>query len=605
MSAAEVENIRMSKGEIIDALESEFRSEFGNDIDLTQSSVFSTVAEVMATVLSENQEQSLQEVYESGFLETAEGPDLDRVVAIVGLKRRSAVHATGVQRFISSSPVTTDYTVQRGTVVQTGGNDPRQYETTETVQLKYIDGFESGGIGAGYSGDTGDFSVVQDHPAVGAYELRASATSGSHVYSNVTIEEGTTLNAKVYPESNTVPIITFAVQDASNYYQVTLDSNNGEVRIEKVEDGSISQTIDTVSTSIPTDSYSDVEIDWNVSGQISATITSSDEEIASAGGYDSNDASNRWSSGYVGFKSGDANGQKYFDEVSTSAVSANIRAVNGGEGGNVGRNSIDVMPSPPAGVQETTNLYPTGDSEFIDKNGDPLSIGQPQETDEELRQRAKDSVSGGGDATVDAVLNTLLNEIEDVRSVNIYENKTESDNTGSGGLPPYSFEVVVYGGDDTKIAKTIFDKKALTSRDYGGAHGTDVTKTVQSDVTSDKFDISFSRPNALNISMTADIVVDDTYVGDVEIKDQIVSYIGGNNSDGATEIGLGVSENVHIDQIRDIVVGDDNGVIGFNSDITTTPSITTDSNGLDVIEVGQNEVGEVDVADITINTTEV
>lgn len=607
---SEIKDIRMTKEEILSALESEFRSEFGNDIDLTESSVFSTFGEVLSTVLSQNQEQSLQEVYESGFLDTAEGPDLDRVVAIVGIQRRSAIHATGVQRFMSSDPVTTDYTIQKGTTVQTEGDDPKYYETSETTKLEYIDGFEDGNLDSSYEGDTGSASVVSIHPSVGSYELQLDATAGAHVYSDSKIEEGTTMDFDVYPESATVPIVTFGVQDVNNHYQVSVDSDLGEVRLEKVEGGSVSKTIDSVGVSIPTGEHSHVEIDWNVTGHIGVSVQNGGNEIATVGGYDSQDYTNRWSDGFVGFKSGDANAAKYFDEATTSAVSANIRAKSGGERSNVGSNSITSMPSPPSGVHDTTNLYAVGDPDNVDKNGEQFRIGQPEESDDKLRQRAKDSVSSGGHATVDSIVSALLNEVDNVRSVNIYENKTDNDNTGSGGLPPYSFEAVVHGGDDYDVAETIYNKKAATSRDYGGSHGTAVTKTIQSEVNGQQFDITFSRPSSLSITITTDLVVDDTYVGDEEIKNAIVSYIGGVDTVGANVVGLGVGEDVHMDQVEKIIVGDDNGVIGFDMnassyEIDTSPSTTTSSNGLEIIDVGSNEVPNIDASNITINTKQV
>lgn len=610
------EYVQMSEAEIISALESEFRTEFGNDIDLTQSSVFSTLAEVLSSVLSKNQEKSLQEVYESGFLETAAGDNLNKVVAIIGIRRRPAIHATGVQRFISNSPVNNDKTIQRGTLIQTDSTDPIEFETTETATLKYIDGWEDNDI-AEYAGDTGTgtFSTVSTHPKEGSYELKAGATSGDHIFNEENpIYEGTELHFDVYPEASTVPIITFGVRDVSNHYQVVLDtaSATNQVRIEKVESGAVSQTIDSVDVSngIPTGQYNHVELDWNITGQISVTLTDSNgNEVATAGGKDSD--TSRWREGYVGFKSGDATAAKYWDEATTAAVSANIRELVGGDHGNVGSNSITTLPSPPAGVDTTKNLYPVGDNTYIDRTDEPFVVGKDKETDQELRTRAKESVSSGGDATHDALVNNLLNDVDGVTSVTIYENKTENDNTGTGGLPPHSFEAVVHGGENLDVAQAIFDKKALTSRDYGGAHGTSVTKTITADSNGQQFDIQFTRPTALAVSMTMDIVVSDTFIGKDKLKDRIIEYIGGTLTDGSKAVGLGVGEDVMVDEVEDIVTGEnETGVIGFDmnassTELSTTPAKTTNSNGLQIVDVGANEVPEIDPSSITINVTQV
>lgn len=608
------EYVQMNESEIISALESEFRSEFGNDIDLTESSVFATLANVLASVLSANQEQSLQEVYESGFLDTAAGGDLDKVVSIIGINRRPAIHATGVQRFSSSNPVTQDYVIQNGTTLQTGGNSPIEFETVETAVLEYIDGFESNSL-ASYDGDTGTgtFDTVQTHPAVGDFELQAGATAGDHIFhSGVTIKEGATVEFDVYPETDTIPIVTFGVQDASNYYQVVIDCSlaNGseELRIEKVEGGGVTQTIATTSgLDIPEGQYHHGTLTWNITGQISFELA----DVGSVGGTDGD--AERWRDGHIGFKSGDGTASKYWDEVAMSAVSADIRAVVGGAHGNVGANSVTTIPSPPSGIDSTTNLYPVGDDSYDLLSGEPFSVGKDRETDDELRERARNTVSTGGDATHDALVNSLVNTVENVSSVTVYENKTDTDNTGSGGLPPHSFEAVVYGGDDQDIAETIHDKKALTARDYGGAHGTAVTQTVTADSNGQSFDISFSHPTAVNIDITMDVVADDTYVGDEELKDRIVKYVGGTLSDGTTQLGLDVGEDMMVDEIEEIVTGrEDTGVIGFDmnastEEITTTPSKTTNSNGLEVVSIGANEVAQTDATDgsITINVTKV
>lgn len=616
------EYVQMTKGEIIDALEAEFQNEFGNDIDLTESSVFSSLAELHATVFAENQEQSLEDVYQSAFLDTATGEDLNKIVALIGIQRRDATHATGVQRFTSNNPVASTNTIQKGTVVQTDGDDPIEFETTEVAQLLYIDGFEGGDLSE-YNGDTGSgtFSVVSTHPHTGANELQAGATSGDHIYhANKVLKRGGELHVNVYPEANTTPITTFGVQDVNNYYQIVTDCSasdgSEELRIEKVESGSVTQTIDTeTGLDIPEGQYLRLKLDWNITGQMSVELIdksgSSDTTVATAGGTDSD--SDPWISGHVGFKSGDSTASKYWDEVSTKEVSANIRASEGGVEGNVGANTIVDMPSSVSGADETANLYPTGDTSYTDRNDDTFVVGTDEESDTELRERAKENVSKGGDATHNALLAQLNDEVDGVTSVTVYENKTDTDNTGSGGLPPHSFEAVVFGGNSQDIADAIFSKKAVTARDDGGAHGTSVSETVTSDINSQQFTIEFTRPSKLSVDMSMDIVVNDEYVGDNSLRDRIASYIGGTLSDGSSADGLDVGEDVYVDQIEDAVVGpDDTGVVGFDSsssseDITTTPNKTTNSNGLEIVDVGSNEVAETDSTDgsITINTTAV
>lgn len=601
---------QLTAAEIRSALESELQAEFGSDIDLTESSVFLTLATVLGEVLSNNQEQSIEQVYQSVFLDTATGVDLDRVVAIIGIQRRDATHATGVQRFIATGPVTQDYIIQSGTPVQTAGDDPIEFETSESVIIELIDSFEDGDI-TEYSGDVASGSVISDANAPhGSNVLEMDATAGAHIYNdNVNLKQGTTFHGYMNPTASTEPALTFAVQqdDPDNYYQAVMDESADEVRIERVDNGSVTATIDTLaSAGLTAGSYHEVEIEWAITDQISVTVYDpSDNELGTLGGSDPN-----YFEGHCGFKSGDANGTKRFDWYTTSEVSANIRASAGGSSGNVGPNSITKLPSPPSGVNETTNLYNTGDADLSDTNEATFVVGLDEESDDALRERAEEAVTGGGDATHDAIVYQLINEVPGVTSVSVFQNKTDVDNTGSGGLPPYSFEAVVYGGDDADVADAIFEKKAVTARDYGGANGTETTVSVTAESNAQQREISFSRPAEVNVDMTLDLVINEEYIGDDDLRDDIAEYIGGTLTDGGEAVGLGVSDDVLIDQIRDIVVGENTGVVGFDNSvdgtpISTTPSITT-VDGLDVIDIGSNEVAQTNATDgsIILNTRE-
>lgn len=600
---------QLTDDEIRAELEDELRAEFGADIDLTQSSVFSTLTAVLASVIADNQEGSLQEIYESAFLDTATGTDLDRVVSIIGIQRRSAVHATGVQRFIGVDKADQDYVIQRGTTIQTENNEPTQFETSEVSVMHLIDSFESGDL-SDYSGNTGAATVEADGSATdGDNVLTMDATDGAVIYNDdIEQKQGSVYHCDVRPEANTEPTVIFGMDlfDESNYYQIVCDEAAQETRLEIVEGDTVTSTIDTAATTFTTLEFHEVEINWSITNNIGITVYDADgNELSTLGGDDET-----YTRGYAGFKSNDANGSKSFDWYTTSEVSANIRAIEGGVVGNVGSNSIQQLVSPPSNVDRTTNLYPTGDPTYEDRDQASFAVGRDEETDTELRNRASDAVTGGGDATHDAIVSELTNNVEGVTSVTVYENKTEVDNTGSGGLPPHSFEAVVYGGTDEDVATALFNKKAITSRDYGGVNGDAVSFTVTAESNGQSRDITFSRPTKLDVSINVDIVIDDSYVGDDDIRDQITQYIGGELSNGSKTIGIGVGEDVRIDKLRDIIVGDDNGVLGFDKSVDGTPIETTPSfttvDGLEVVDVGDNEVAQTDATDatITINVRE-
>lgn len=420
--------IPTSKENIYDVLELELQEAFGVEGDITSLSVLSSLVDAFSETLHERQEHEIASIYEAAFLDTAVGEDLEHVVAILGLERIAATHATGVIKFYRDTPSSHEYTIQKGTIVQTRGPNPIRFETTEAVVIP--------------------------------------------------------------------------------------------------------------------------------SGQTS--------------------------------------------------VKADIRAVSGGSEGNLADNTLEVMPSPPDGVDGCTNPKATGNPNLFDTDGDELVVGRDQETDAELRERASVTVTKGGAATVDALLSCIINnkDLPSVQSVSIFNNRTYNDNTGSGGLPPKSFEMVVYGGREQTIAEAIFDTMSVTSHDYSGVHGQTVTRSVKG-INGQTWDVTFSRPTAIDIDLTIDMVITDEYVGDTEIKDRIVDYVGGTNSEGEEVLGQGVGESIYIDTIEDIVTGtNETGVIG-TTNIQTTPTTTTGPNGLPIIDVGGGEVGSTNARDksITLNTT--
>jgi uncharacterized phage protein gp47/JayE len=103
--------------------------------DRNPGSVVRTLAESFAreyAVLS----RQLELVYRGAFLETAEGRDLDQVVALVGVERRSRTVASGEVVFSRSTPAPADVFVPEGTLVSTGEVPAVTVATTEDRTLR-------------------------------------------------------------------------------------------------------------------------------------------------------------------------------------------------------------------------------------------------------------------------------------------------------------------------------------------------------------------------------------------------------------------------------------------------------------------------------------
>lgn len=592
--------------EIEERIRSSLRTEFGDDIDLTDGSVFSTLARAYAEVLAGEIQQDLADVFDASFIDSAEGLNLEKVVSIIGLERRSPIRATGVVTFDAEQRVTSNVSIGSGTTVQTDGDDSISYDTTESVVINFYDSFEGATYPNDWSGDTGQFQRDTVFATDGSNSLKSPGGSvGDITYDGVLHDRGTTFECDIYFESGgSNPDkggITYLVENkgdgGATGYSARVDASNNELELWSPAGEQVN-----TSATIPKDEVLTLRVTSKVNGDHIGKVFDSNDNLLAETSWTETDKQLRdqHATGYVGLIAN--NGEVSFDFLAERSVTADIRAAEGGEKGNIARNRITVMSSPVSGVQSLTNRVPVGDQSYRDTDSDRFTPGRNEETDEELRERAKIRSGGGGAATVDQLL-SAVDTIEGVSSVSIFVNPTDST---SNGLPPHSFEMVVNGGDSFDIAEAIFDTQAATARDVSGVNGTAVTETVDA-INGQSFTVEYSRPTVVSVDMTLDIVHDDTYEGDKALRDAVIDYIGGVDTDGVSVTGTDTGEDVRINEVEDRVM-DIQGVRGIDAGGSSyTPSTTTDSNGLEVISISSNEVAETDGTDgsIVINKTQV
>ncbi|AGH57528.1 hypothetical protein PSYG_00067 [Psychrobacter phage pOW20-A] len=89
-------------------------------------------------------------------------------------------------------------------------------------------------------------------------------------------------------------------------------------------------------------------------------------------------------------------------------------------------------------------------------NADSMVTGKLRETDQQLRERRRGSVSKGNRNMTEALW-AKLSDLSGVIEVSVLENATQY--TDSRGLPPHSIHVVISGGDEAQIAETIWASK--------------------------------------------------------------------------------------------------------------------------------------------------
>lgn len=228
------------------------------------------------------------------------------------------------------------------------------------------------------------------------------------------------------------------------------------------------------------------------------------------------------------------------------------QATTAGPEGNAGSETITdiINPATPGGITSVTNPQ-------------AFDGGRDRETDEEYRNRYYQSVDFAGGVNADGIRGEILQNVDGVYSAVVYENDT--DEIDENGLPPHSFEAVVYGGLDQDVAGAIFKRKAAGIQTYGNT-----VIPVLSDSAA-VYDVRFSRPDPVPVWVRVKhLVVDRSRFptdGMKQIQEAIISYIGGNARDG-----LSIGEDVIYNRIPCQILSIP-GVVDFTLEISADGEI--------------------------------
>jgi uncharacterized phage protein gp47/JayE len=133
------------------------------------------------------------------------------------------------------------------------------------------------------------------------------------------------------------------------------------------------------------------------------------------------------------------------------------------------------------------------------------------ENDASLRLRREDELAAAGGSTFDAIRSDLLQLLTAqgvIGGVTIFEN--DGDTTDENGLPPHSFEALVFDGtptgtavEDADIARAIWFTKPAGIKTHGSVTEAHVDSTGQTR------SVRFSRPTTKNVYLAFDVVVDE------------------------------------------------------------------------------------------------
>lgn len=269
----------------------------------------------------------------------------------------------------------------------------------------------------------------------------------------------------------------------------------------------------TVSYTVDGSTYTDITINSGI-GATAGTILNAllDEVNANTGGA----FTSYWKNGILFIERTDP-----FQTV-TVEVTANLSVLKVIKLGLVQCDEIGPLPQP-ANTIDTISVPVSGwDSVY---NPQSATLGNYRETDEELRERFRNSKFFQAQNIIEALISALAN-VEGVTDLIVYENDT--DITDAYGVPAHSFMPIVQGGLTTAIAEAIWQNKPTGIRSYGN------TTVSIADSQGIMHNISFTRPTLVPIYVSVSISSTGSLAGDApaQIKQKVYEYLSGNYAIG-------------------------------------------------------------------------
>lgn len=253
----------------------------------------------------------------------------------------------------------------------------------------------------------------------------------------------------------------------------------------------------------------------------------------------------------------------------SGTVDIPIIAVLPGLEGNVPANTITRIVNPISGVKTVTNIDTTRD-------------GTNTETDADFRERYYRSISRGGSSTRESVEAALL-DMDNVTDAFVEENETME---FAGDIPPKALAPYVFGGVDEDIAQVILSSKAGGIRSYG------TTEILAKDSKGIEHTIGFTRPTVKDIYIKLIVTKGSGYIGDLEVKRAVLSYVGGQGEEGITYKGVSLGEPVIISRIigRTSLQGVEDISVELSLDGVT---YSTSNIAIDTKEIARTDIDKV------------
>ncbi len=227
----------------------------------------------------------------------------------------------------------------------------------------------------------------------------------------------------------------------------------------------------------------------------------------------------------------------------------------------------------------------------VTNSGDAV-IGTTADTDPQLRTRRETELRATGSGTYDSLKADLfaiqVGETKPVLDVQIFAN--ELDTIDALGVPPHSFEALIYDGtgldvpNDT-LAQTIWDSKPAGIRPVGSSSGTAVDSIDTQRI------IRFSRPTVLRMVMAITLSTDSDYVGNAAAKAAVVAKFLATVRQGGVsrmmQLAGACTDLKGVLDVTNIQIGVFGSTVGAH---------------LENYTFGTRQIGKLETADISITT---
>lgn len=214
--------------------------------------------------------------------------------------------------------------------------------------------------------------------------------------------------------------------------------------------------------------------------------------------------------------------------------------------------------------------------------------GDDGETDTALRMRYLLSSASFGDATEEAVRSQLY-RVTGVKAVTIRQNRMDS---VVDGMNPHSVEATVYGGDPDDIGAALEASVPIGCETLGDSAVTVLDSVGQAHV------YRYNKTTRVPIYVDIELTVDGSFshaLGLAEIRDALVGYIGGVDSEGTFHIGLVPAADIVYRRVIALVMAT-TGVIDATVAIGTSDDPVGTSNlSIDAGEIAETKLEYIDI----------